>query len=246
MHRYRGDDMSSGLRIPDRRHVSTAWIERHKEHLLDELARQPGAELRRRRLVIGLVPAVVVLLAATAFTAYSLTREPTHLESIGCYDRANLAANTAIVNADGRDPVAICSEVWQQGALGTPVPKRLVACVLQTGAIGVFPRSGRDTCGALGLAPLPPSYGAEARRFAVLRNAIDARLGVPASGSSKRGPQCVGEADALAFVRDELDAHGFDEWQIEVTGGSFTAARPCAEPSFDTGAKTVYLVPASR
>ena len=238
--------MSSGLQIPDRRQLSTGWIERHKDHLLDELARQPAAERRRRRLLIVLVPAVVVLLAATAFTAYSLTREPTHLESVGCYDRADLSANTAIVSADGRDPVAICSAVWRQGALGAHVPKQLVACVLQTGAIGVFPSSGRDTCGALGLAPLPPTYAAEARRFAALQNAIVARLGVPASGSSKRGPQCIGQADALAFVRHVLDTRGFGDWQIEVAGGSFTSARPCAEPSFDTGAKTVYLVPASR
>jgi hypothetical protein len=238
--------MSSRLRIPDRRQLSTVWIERHKDHLLDELARQPATERRRRRLVIVLVPAVVILLAATAFTAYSLTREPTHLESIGCFDRADLAADTAIVSTDGRDPIAICSEVWQQGALGTSVPERLAACVLQTGAIGVFPGASRDTCGTLGLAPLPPSYAAEARRFAALRDAIVARLGVPASGSSKRGPQCVGKVDALAFVRHMLDTRGFGDWRIEVTGGSFTSARPCAEPSFDTDAKTVYLVPASR
>jgi len=238
--------MSNRLRIPDRRQLSSAWIEAHKKHLLGELTRQPAAERRRRRFVLVLVPAVVVLLAATAFTAYSLTRNPTHLESIGCFDRADLAANTAIVSADGRDPVAICSDVWHQGALGTPVPKQLVACVLQTGAIGVFPRVGRDTCGALGIAPLPPSYAAEARRFAGLQAAIVARLGVPASGSSKRGPQCVGQTAAITFVRHVLDTLGFRDWKIEVAGGTFTSAQPCAEPSFDTGAKTVYLIPASR
>src|SRR5438132_6363501 len=162
--------MSNRLRLPDRRQLSSAWIEAHKKHLLGELTRQPAAERRRRRFVLVLVPAVVVLLAATAFTAYSLTRNPTHLESIGCYDSASLTANTAIVSADGRDPVAICSEVWQQGALGTHVPKRLAACVLHTGAIGVFPRTGENTCGALGLAPLPASYAAEAKRFAALQS----------------------------------------------------------------------------
>ena len=236
----------SDVRIPDRRELSAAWIERHRDHLLGELARRPAAQRRRRRVVIALVPAVVALLAATAFTTYSLTREAKHLESIACYDRASLEANTAIVDADGRSPVAICAGVWQQGALGTHAPKRLEACVLQTGAIGVFPRSGRDTCGALGLAPLPASYAAQARRFAGLRDAIVARLGEPASGSSRRGPQCVGKAEAIAFVRGQLDARGYGDWQIKVAGGTFTAARPCAEPSFDTGAKAVYLIPASR
>lgn len=184
--------MTDKLRIPDRRDLPATWIERHRNYLLDELVRRPAVGRRRRRLVTVLVPAVVILLAATAFTTYSLTREPKHLESVGCFDRASLSANTAIVSADGRDPVAICSEVWKQGALGTHMPKQLAAWVLQTGAIGVFPRTGPDTCGALGLAPLPASYAAEAKRFAALQSAIVARLGAPASGSSKRGRECVG------------------------------------------------------
>jgi hypothetical protein len=32
---------------------------------------------------------------------------------------------------------------------------------------------------------------------------------------------------------------------LKVAGGTFTRARPCAEPSFDTGAKTIYLIPVS-
>jgi hypothetical protein len=235
--------MTQKLRIPDRKELPSAWIELRRDHLLDELAARPQ---RRRRLVIALVPAVLILLAATAFTTYRLTRNPTHLESIGCFDRASLRANTAVVSADGRDPVAICSEVWAQGALGRPVPQRLEACVLQTGAIGVFPSAGADTCGALGLAPLPAGYRAEAKRFAALQTAIEARLGTPGSGSSKRGPQCVGQAAAERFVRDALDARGYSSWEIKVAGGTFTAAQPCAEPSFDSDAKTVYLIPAAR
>jgi hypothetical protein len=190
---------------------------------------------------------VIVLLATTAFTTYSLTRgEPSHLESVGCYDRADLRANTAIVDADGRGPLAICAEVWQQGALGKgAVPKRLEACVLQTGAVGVFPSSAAGTCSKLGLARLPASYAADAKRFSALRAAIVAQLGEPASGSSGRGPQCVHEADALALVRRQLDAHGYGDWQVKTAGGSFSAARPCAEPSFDAGDKVVLLVPAA-
>src|SRR5207244_12768834 len=116
------------------------------------------------------------------------------------------------------DPVASCSDVWHQGALGTPVPKQLVACVLQTGAIGVFPRAGRDTCGGLGIAPLPPSYAAEARRFAGLQDAIVKRLGVPSSGSSKRGPQCVGQTAAIAFVRHVLEPPRFPDWDLQSAG----------------------------
>jgi hypothetical protein len=237
--------MSDQLRIPDRRKLPAAWIEARRDQLLNELALRPAAERRRRRLAFVLVPALLILFAATAFTTYALTREPNHLESIGCFDRADLAANTAIVSADGRDPVAICAEVWHQGALGKNVPKRLEACVLQTGAIGVFPGSS-GTCGRLGLAPLPASYAAAARRFGALRDEIESRLGTPASGAARRGPQCVGEAQAVALVQRALSKDGYRGWRVRVAGGRFSSTRPCAEPSFDTGAKTVYLIAAAR
>ena len=47
--------MTDKLRIPDRREVSAAWIKRHRDYLLDELAGAPAAQRRRRRLVIALV-----------------------------------------------------------------------------------------------------------------------------------------------------------------------------------------------
>ena len=238
--------MTDQLRIPARRELSSGLLERHKAYLLNEFALLPGRERRRRRLVLVLVPAVIALLAATAFTTYALTREPTHLESIGCYDRADLGSNTAVVNADGREPVAICADVWRQGALGNgKVPKRLEACVLETGAIGVFPSAAANTCGKLGLAPLPASYAGNAKRFAALRDAIVAQLGEPASGSSDRGSQCLHEPAARALVRRALDAYGYSAWRIQTTGGSFSAERPCAEPSFDSGDKVVLLTPAT-
>jgi hypothetical protein len=243
MHRDGGDGVNE-LRVPDRRDLPVARIEAQREFLLGEVTRRP--RVQRRRMAIVLVPAAVIVAAATGFTTYALTRTPKHLESIGCYDSARLSANVAVVDADGRMPTAICAGVWRQGALGPATPKQLQACVLSTGAIGVFPRPGSDVCSALGLAPLPASYAAEARRFARLRDAVIARLGQPASGSSKRGPQCVGRAAATAFVRRALDEQGYGDWRIEVAGGEFTPARPCAEPSFDTGAKVVYLLPAAR
>jgi hypothetical protein len=244
MHSDREDGMNR-LQIPERQEPTAAWIERRRDHLLAELGRQPARERRRRRFVLVLVPAIIVLLGATAFTTFSLTREARHLESVGCYDRADLAANAAIVSANSRSPIAICGEVWQQGALGKPIPPRLEACVLGSGAIAVFPGPA-GTCGRLGLAPLPASYAAAARRFGALRDEIVAKLGTPASGAARRGPQCVGEAQAVAFVHKALSRHGYRGWKVRIAGGHFSSARPCAEPSFDTGAKTVYLIPARR
>jgi hypothetical protein len=82
------------------------------------------------------------------------------------------------------------------------------------------------------------------RREAVrrLRDAIVARLGEPASGASRGGPQCVGEEEARVFVRRELDSQGYRDWTVKIAGGTFTGDRPCADVCFDGAGKAVILV----
>ena len=236
--------MNDKTRIPAQRDLPPGRLQLRKEHLVSEVSMWDRAtRQRRRRLAFVLVPAVLAVLAVTGFTTYALTREPTHLESIGCYETAELDGNIAIVNADGRDPAAICADLWRQGAMGDrPTPESLAACVLETGAVGVFPGSGSDTCEQLGLADLPRTYAAAAERFGDLRDAIIAKLGEPASGSTRGGPQCVGEEEALGIVRRELDAHGYADWDVMVAGDGFSAQSPCADVSFDTAGKTVFLL----
>lgn len=101
-------------------------------------------------------------------------------------------------------------------------------------------------CSELGLAELPRDYAAAAQGFIGLRDAIVSKLGEPPSGSSVGGPECVAEDAARLIVRRELEIRGLDDSKIEVAGGEFSAARPCADVSFDTGGKTVILVPGSR
>jgi hypothetical protein len=217
-----------------------------KEHLVAELdSWDATARRRRRRLVLVAVPAVLVLLAVTGFTAYAVIREPTHLESIGCYERASLDANVAVVGADERAPADVCGEVWRTGAFGEEgASPELTACVLPTGAVGVFP-GPKATCSDLGLAELPASYAEQMEGFAGLQAAIVAKLGEPPSGSSRGGPECVAEDEARLIVERELDIRGYSDWKVQ-SAGDFTEARPCADVSFDTGGKTVILVPGSR
>ena len=239
--------MNDEPRIPAQRDLPPGRLQLRKEHLVREVAMwERAAQRRRRRLALVLVPAVLVALAVTGFTTYALTREPSHLESVGCFETAELDGNIAIVNADGRGPRAICVELWRQGDMGPgPAPESLAACVLETGAIGVFPSSGEDTCEQLGLADFPPGYAEEAERFAALRDAIAAELGA-SYGSSERAPKCLREEEARALVRHELAARGYEDWSIEVIGGGF-AESPCAGVGlgFDGERKVVLLVPES-
>jgi hypothetical protein len=237
--------MNDETRIPAQRELPPGRHQLRKEHLVREATMwDRAARRRRRRLALVLVPAVLAVLAVTGFTTYALTREPTHLESVGCFGTADLDGNIAIVNADGRAPTAICAELWRQGDMGPgPAPESLAACVLETGAVGVFPSSGKETCEHLGLADLPPTYAAEAERFAALRDAIAAELGA-SYGSTERDPKCLREEEARALVRRELAARGYENWGIEVIGGGFSES-PCAAVGlgFDGERKVVFLVP---
>jgi hypothetical protein len=235
--------MNDETRIPAHRDLPPGRLQQRKEHLVSEVSMwDQAARRRKRRLALVLVPAILAVLAVTGFTTYALTREPTVFESVGCFDRASMSANVAVVAADGRDPAVICSEVFEADGLPSPAaPDELASCVLDSGAIGVFPKSGAKTCETLGLADLPASYAADAKRFAALRDAIVSKLGEPASGSSRGGPQCVGEEAAVAIVRRELDAHGYSDWDVMVAGEAFSAERPCADVAFDGAGKTVVL-----
>jgi hypothetical protein len=238
--------MNEETRIPAQRDLPPGRLQQRKELLVREVSLWDGAlRRRRRRLALVLVPAVVAVLAVTGFTTYALTREPTQLESIGCFEQASLDANVSVVSADGRDPAVICTEIWEQyGIEGGPAPKRVASCVLESGAVGVFPSSGQDTCEQLGLADLPPTYAAEAERFAALRDAIEKHLGIPPSGTSEGDLKCLSEEDARSFVRQELEAHGYEDWGMEVIGDGFVG-RPCTTVSlgFDGERKVVFLVP---
>ena len=239
--------MNDEPRDPAQRDLPPGRLQAREEHLVSEVTMwERAAQRRRRRLAFVLVPAVLVVLAVTGFTTYALTREPSHLESVGCFETAELDGNIAIVNADGRAPTAICAELWRQGDMGPgPAPESLATCVLDTCAIGVFPSSGEDTCEQLGLTDLPPGYAEEAERLAPLRNAIAAELGA-SYGSSERAPKCLREEEARALVRHELAARGYEDWSIEVIGGGF-AESPCAAVGlgFDGERKIVFLVPES-
>jgi hypothetical protein len=234
----------SDFRIPAERDLPNGQMERRARHLVRELS----ATRRRRRLVLTLVPAVVILLtAAMGFTAYSLLRtEPTHFESIGCYDRADLSSGVAIISPDGSGAVEQCRKLWEEGSMGGPVPQQLAACVLSTGPIAVFPSTGASTCERMGLADLSARGRAESERFVQMRDAVYAEIGTPASGSSRGSSHCVGEARARDVVRRLLDLHGYAGWRIITGGGEFSPQRPCAEASFDGSSKTALLRPTRR
>lgn len=113
-------------------------------------------------------------------------------------------------------------------------------------ALCVWSGLSDQTCERLGLADLSAQGEAESRRFVQMRDAIYARLGNPPSGSSRRSGLCVGEERARAIVLEELAAHGYPGWKVTTAGEAFTAERPCAVVSLDSGSKTALLLAGMR
>ena len=229
----------SDFKIPAERDFPNGQMERRERHLVRELS----ATRRRRRLVLTLVPAVVILLtAATGFTAYSLLRtEPTHFESIGCYDRSDLSSGMAVISPDGSGAVEQCRKLWEDGAMSGPAPQQLAACVLETGPIAVFPSTDGRTCERMGLADLSARGRAESERFVQMRDAVYAEIGTPAWAAPGAHPT-ASERRKRARPSVACSTGTAMRTRRIITGGwKFSAQRPCADVSFDGGSKTALL-----
>ena len=154
-------------------------LSRHDDSATAGTSTRPPVPYRRRWLRWSIVLVPVVLLAA-GWTTYALTREPTITNAIGCYDSADLSANTTIQSYEGGDPVALCAALWSQGDVrtGDTTPPHLVACVLDTGVVAVFP--GDDsTCERLGIPEAPADYGSSGTRTAPTDPAASPTVSTP-------------------------------------------------------------------
>ena len=185
----------------------------------------------RRRVAVAFAAAACVLVG-TGFGAYALTRDqPTHVESIGCYDRAALDANVSVIGNTAQDPVEACADIWRQGGVGpqTTVPS-LQPCVLDTGAVAVVPGDGPAVCHRLGIAPLPDHERAEFRRLGAVQATLTADLRA-----------CVSVEEARAVARRALDEHGLADWDV-AGDATLSGERPCAGAVIERSEGRIVLI----
>ena len=216
------------LTLPEARDLPAGRLGTRRAHLVAELS---ATRRRAARLLIA-VPAILLAVGATAWTAQRLTRDVSHFESVGCYDRVSLGANVTVIDPQTANPVAACARLWREGhvATGTTDVPPLRPCVLESGAVAVFPAA--DACSTLGLADPPPDYFSRSRRLGELRAALDrAVLG-----------RCVNEAQAVEAVRRELHDRGLRDWRVRTGSEPFDADRPCASLAIDGAARAVTVV----
>ena len=119
--------------------------------------------LPRRRF--GVLALAVLLLGATGVTVARIASDGEMLAigSVGCYENADLSGDIAVLNTDGRSPVAVCTDAWS--AANGPVPPML-ACV--HGGVAVIPARGIKSCADAGLEELPRGYKPAQRKVARL------------------------------------------------------------------------------
>lgn len=200
---------------------------RTREHSDRSEARMP-----RRRSPRPLILAGAALALGTTVGAIYLTRDVSESLTVGCYATADLQGDTAVVGANGSPPEEACADLWERGEFGPGGVPELGACVLPSGAVGVFP-GGDQTCGELGLALVEANYGEDVGAAVALRDALVERFSAA---------DCLGFEESVSIVEEELAERGMTEWSIEAAG-PFTDSRPCTGLAFDTDNQIVSLVP---
>ncbi len=191
---------------------------------------------RRRTVALVLIP----LAAAIATAAWALSQEASQQLTIGCYASADLEAHTVVVPAGDASPTSTCRVVWERRDFGTPTAPPLQACVLPSGAIGVFPSPDGQACNHLKLAPLEPNSSPPSTRTAgqpgssaQLKNALVAKF---------LANRCMNQQQATSVVQTELRRLRLSGWQVR-PNGVFINERPCAGLAFDEAHHAVFLVP---
>lgn len=230
--------------LPPERDLPGDRLDAIREHLMEEISRTESP--RRPRLRVGLprkavpafVAATLILTTALAAGAYVLHRSATELLSIGCYEEVSLEADTTVVADRQADPTVTCASIWKE-AFGQDQPPSLVACVLESGAVGVFPGT-EDTCSSLGLALLDKDqYQQEQPSLVKLKDALERRF---------QAADCLTEDKARDIVNEELRRAGLTDWTVETVNDSAgtqgpSSSRSCTSLGFNTESKSVLLTP---
>jgi hypothetical protein len=193
--------------------LSADRLQRRTRQIMVAFTRlQPPTARRRHRRTATVAIAVLVLLGLLAVAAYARLRPGpvTQLGAgVGCFAKASLRSDVAVVELRGLDPIARCQEVWASGGMGRPRPApRLVACVYPSGAVAVLPGRDATICDQLGLREPAAGEIDRLHRFDAMQQTIEQRLGV-------RHRACVNPSTAYRVITVELRAYGFTEWRVE-------------------------------
>ena len=190
-----------------------------------------GAAARRRRVLVGVVAAAIVLAATGA--GYLATRQPTDPTGVACYSEFD-RSSSAVVVPHHPSPLETCRRAWFSSEFDEALPGEqsppLLGCVLDSGMAAVFPRSGNQGCSDLGLATL-----ADHRVDDRVQEFIEEL-------SSELRSRCVPPQEARELAQDELDALDLVGWTARISRDD-APAQWCASLAVDAPSRVVLIVP---
>ncbi|MCU1492151.1 MAG: hypothetical protein JWM85_3556 [Acidimicrobiaceae bacterium] len=188
---------------------------------------------RRRGLLLPAAGAVVLAAGGGGYVA--AVQQPSQAITVSCFAGPSLSSYQAAAQlGSSSDPLAGCAALASSGALGAPSNSPLVACILPSGGIGVFP--GDDVlCTRLdlprALSPAPGSQAVGALAL-TLENTF--------------GSRCVGLAVAERIVASDLALGGLTGWRVVVHPSTSTQPASCAVAGLVPDTKVVGLALAPR
>jgi hypothetical protein len=161
--------------------------------------------LPRRRF--GVLALAVLLLGASGVTVARMASDGETLAtgSVACYENADLSGDIAVLDADGRSPVEVCTDAWS--AEDGPVPAML-ACV--HGGVAVIPARGLRSCADAGFEELPRGYAPAQAKVARLARDI---------GRLEAAADCIPRRALARRAQALLRRTGWQGWRTVLRGG---------------------------
>lgn len=192
----------------------------------------PSARQRRQRRILPFGIGLVGL--STAAFAWALTSQASDPLQVGCYAELDLGGDIVVLETDERGFVGVCAQAWERGDLGPflEVPE-LAACVLDSGAVGVFPSRDNEPCGELGLLALSEESPPGEKAVIGLDDAVTEIF---------LAQTCVDPEEARQVVESALQERGLNDWRV-IENTPYSEARACASVSIDPAAMTITLIP---
>lgn len=188
---------------------------------------------RRRRVATG-IGVAVALTAGTAVAASVILREQPTAPQAGtvCRAKADLVADAIVVDP-GRNPIALCQNLWDDGAFeeyGVDAPpEELVACISDSGTVDVFPGTG-GLCVELGLALADTDVNPESQKLVALQQRLVDEINTV---------DCATADQAAVSARQILDDLKLTEWAVQVNPDA--AGADCAKAGIGPDNHHVYI-----
>jgi hypothetical protein len=201
--------------------------------LFAEITAQRPRRVRRRTMVIAV--ALLILLVASLIGAFALLNsdEPTVLGAVVCAPNAIYPIDHGWLAPSGGDPIAACEEPWDNGVFGTDGSSSgLDACVLPTGAVGVFPGEFGSVCRQK--LNLPPAHlNADIAKLEEFRKAT----------ANAVRENCIDYDAARAIVEQKFSQYGYTGWVVaqNPAAPTYSDDEPCSSVATVFDHHLVYI-----